>query len=136
MVVVLPAPLGPRYPTQTPGSMVKFRSFSASNWPNCLLKFSVTMASVMLRICLGPGLKFAVSWCLTLKMLVPFLELFRNVGVKDVISFSVASVLRGNITSGAATSPFSIRRGVSLEQTVSIQLQPPVFLRQQELCRK
>jgi len=40
MVVVLPAPLGPRNPNTSPRYMSKEKSFTAVNAPNFLVKFS------------------------------------------------------------------------------------------------
>ena len=46
MVVVLPAPLGPRSPKISPSSMVRFRWSTAGSFPKVLVRFSVLIIGV------------------------------------------------------------------------------------------
>src|SRR5690606_11262132 len=47
MVVVFPAPLGPRYPKTTPSGTSRSRSARAVRWPNRLVRLYVRIAGSM-----------------------------------------------------------------------------------------
>lgn len=65
MVVVLPAPLGPRKPKISPDSTRRLRSMTARVFPNTLVKADVSMAELIDWPCVSliprPGLQSLVA---------------------------------------------------------------------------